>query len=696
MDMQKVGKFIQAERKARNMSQRDLGDYLSVTDKAVSKWERGQSAPDTENLRNMALLFNCNMAEIVDGQRLDASHSSKLPTEEMPAPPTADPSGEVEVAFDFARTDCISPFLFGDNLEHTRDSVNGGISAQMLKNRKFVGKPGRFGCASDWYRIGEKAYLTFGEPYTRHAEGYKMKRALECNSQMITGYRTEPCGIGQGNLCIRAGKSYDFALVAKAFAETQVWVRLWDGVDLLWEGSLMVSPGDYARYPMTLCPKNGAVDAQLEITFTGPGTLWIGAVSLMPSDNFHGLRPDVIEGMKKIGMKLLRWPGGNFAGEYNWKDGLLPRDMRAPFQSYLWLETQPHTHGYDFHEMNVDDFIALCREIGAEPFITINPTWNTPEESAEWVEYCNASSDTPMGKLRADRGHPEPYRVQFWSLGNEFGYGHMEGANSPADYARIVGTHAKEMLRVCPGLTLCSSGSYPNADWANKSAKPLAGVAPLVSLHHYAAFPDYVDPARRKEEYEAFLQKVESEFLSRIVTLREQLGDHRLKISFDEWNAWYAWYRGGSVTEGIFAAALQNMFFRSADKYGISLVCHFESVNEGAMQVFPDRVKLSPTGMTFSLMKRHAGGMVRALAQDVTATEKEGVLTVTLLNRSFDREKGFTLPTLGEIESATLYSAEEVVAGSEFTESDLPFLRRAPHTTLTLPPHSIGEIVIAL
>lgn len=695
MDMQKVGKFIQAERKARNMSQRELGEYLSVTDKAVSKWERGLACPDTENLRNMALLWGCNMAEIVDGQRLDASHSSKLPMNESPAPQIADPSGDVEVAFDFTRTDCISPFLFGDNLEHTRDSVNGGISAQMIKNRKFVGKPGRFGCASQWYPIG-KGYFFFGEPYTRHGEGYKMKRMLECNSQGITGYHPSRYGIGQGDLSINAGVPYEFALVAKAFAPTAVSVELWDQMDLLWEGSITVEPGEFARYPLTICPKIGSPDAQLEITFREPGTLWIGAVSLMPEKNFHGLRPDVIEGMKEIGMKLLRWPGGNFAGEYNWKDGLLPRDMRAPFQSYLWLETQPHTMGYDFHEMNVDDFIALCREIGAEPFITINPTWNTPEESAEWVEYCNASPDTPMGKLRAERGHPDPYRVQFWSLGNEFGYGHMEGANSPADYARIVGSHAREMLRVCPGLTLCSSGSYPNADWANHSAKPLAGVAPLVSLHHYAAFPDYVDPARQKEEFEAFLQKVESEYLSRIITLREQLGDDNLKISFDEWNAWYAWYRRGSVTEGIFAAALQNMFFRNADRYGVSLVCHFESVNEGAMQVFPDRIKLSPTGRVFTLMKEHAGGMVRALAEDVTATEKEGVLTITLLNRSYDREKGFTLPTLGEIESATLYSAEEVVVGSEFTESDLPFLRRDPHTTLTLPPHSIAQIVIRL
>ncbi|MBR5869279.1 MAG: hypothetical protein IKZ21_07510, partial [Clostridia bacterium] len=195
-----------------------------------------------------------------------------------------------------------------------------------------------------------------------------------------------------------------------------------------------------------------------------------------------------------------------------------------------------------------------------------------------------------------------------------------------------------------------------------------------------------------KEEYEAFLQKVETEYLWRIIALRDQLGDGNLKISFDEWNAWYAWYRGGSVTEGIFAAALQNMFFRNADPYGVSLVCHFESVNEGAMQVFPDRVKLSPTGVTFSRMKRHAGGMIRALEEDVTATEKDGVLTVTLLNRSFDREKCFTLPIPGEVVSTTLLTSDDVVAGSEFVEAPL-VIRDG---VLILPPHSIGEVVMEL
>lgn len=127
-------------------------------------------------------------------------------------------------------------------------------------------------------------------------------------------------------------------------------------------------------------------------------------------------------------------------------------------------ETQPFTHGYDMHEIDTDDFIALCREIGAEPFLTINAAWDSPEVCAAWVEYCNGPAESKYGRLRAQRGHQEPYNVKWWSLGNEMGYGHMEGANTPDGYASLVETHARAMLKVTPDLKFVSSGPYPNQE----------------------------------------------------------------------------------------------------------------------------------------------------------------------------------------------------------------------------------------
>ena len=606
-------------------------------------------------------------------------------------------SRPVTVEFDLDSTKILSPLYFGDNLEHTRDCVNSGISAQMLKNRKFIGKPDRLGCALGWDRIGSNAHfhLHFEHGYTRHGEGYSMTRAHECQGQIIINYDTAPAGIGQSGLFLRGGERYRFSLAAKVFKPVTVQVALLasDGTVLARE-EILAEDSSYALYETALVPGADEENGRLEVTFAGENTMTVGAVSLMSADNFRGMRWDVIGKMKELGIRFLRWPGGNFSGEYHWKDGLLPRDQRAPVQSYLWIETQPHTWGYDFHEINTDDFLCLCEEIGAEPFITINPTWNTPQDSADWVEYCKGEASTPYGALRAKNGRVEPYHVKFWSLGNEFGYGHMEGTNGPGEYAAAVRLHAEKMLSVSPDLRLCSSGPYPDGAWAEQSAKALSDVAQVVSLHHYAEYPMYIDPDKREQEYYGFISKPDTEYLPRIQQLRQQLGDD-LTISFDEWNAWYAWYPHGSVTEGIFAAHLLNMMYRNAEKYGVSQICHFESVNEGAMLVTRDKAELMPTGQAIASMADHAGGRILALQEDVTVTEKDGIITCTLLNRSYAEDKTFHLPKVGAIAGGKLLSGNGVVVGSRFAEGTLTVEEKEDYL-VTLPKHSIAVVKIVM
>ncbi len=587
----------------------------------------------------------------------------------------------------------VSPLLFGDNLEHTRGCINGGLSAEKIRNRKFVGKPARFGYAHEWYPIGEKTIFSFGESYTRHAEGYRMQRSHEMNAQYITNYFMETGGIGQKDLYFKGNTDYVFTIAVKAFNETNVKVRIASHSGETYDEKMIrAETGDFKEKSILLYAPKEDFEGRIEISFDTIGTIMIGAVSLMEADNFRGMRKDVIEKMKELGIKLLRWPGGNFAGEYNWKDGLLPRNMRAPLQSYLWLETQPHTYGYDFHDINTDDFIALCREIGAEPFITLNPTWNTPEESAQWVEYCNGDENTEYGALRAKNGHNEPYNVKFWSLGNEAGYGHMEGANTADAYQKAVRKHAEKMLEVTPDLTLCSSGPYPNEEWAKYSAYALSDVAKAVSLHYYAHFPEFIDPEKKKEEYEALVGRVEEHCLPFIKTLREQLGDSDVAISFDEWNAWYAWYRKGSVAEGMFAASFMNMIIENAEKYGVKMCCHFESVNEGAIQVTPDKALMSATGQVISAMNAHAGGKICAIGKDIVSTCKGGVVTTTLINRAFDEEKEFIIQNAGETIGAYAYTSDDVVPGTVFEVKELPVKHEKGGITVALPPHSFAQI----
>lgn len=697
MDLTKIGTFIMQQRKMANLTQEKLAKMLNVTDKAVSKWERGLSFPDTSLLSSLAVILKCSVSELLAGERQNVQSSHKLISHEEYKNQVKGRSDMEKIIFIMGDRRVVSPYLFGENLEHTRNSVHAGLSAEMLENRKFAGKPGnRKGCASQWTPIGERAYFIFDEyePYTRHAKDYHMNRMLECNAQRITlFYPGESAGIGQGGLTVEKDKEYQFEIAVRAAEEMELNIRLLDrdGEELAAGKVEVEGKKEYAEKSLLLKPDKDCEDAALTITFDKKGTVFIGAVSLMPADNFRGMRRDVVEALRKLGIRILRWPGGNFAGEYNWKDGLLPRNMRAPLQSTLWLETQPYSMGFDFHEINIDDFAMLCKEIGAEPYITINPAWNTPEESAQWVEYCNGDATTEYGRLRMERGYGEPYNVKFWSLGNEFGYGHMEGANTPAEYAKVVKEHAQAMLKVTPSLKLCSSGPYPDKDWCQNAAKPLATISKMVSLHRYAKYPDYIDEAFYKQEYEKLLESVEENY-NLAKELRRDLDDDSIRISFDEWNAGPAWWHPENVSDSIYMALMFHMFIMEAEELGIDVVCHFEAVNEGCMYVEKTNTRLTPMGHALSIVSQHAGGSLLYASRNVIASEKEGKVTVTLVNPSYDEQKEYHIPAHGKQCRGLLYSSDSVLPYSEFDVRKIACEVQDDTYALFMPPHSIAIV----
>ena len=149
MHLEKIGAFIKEERKKLNLSQGALGERLFVTDKAVSKWERGLSCPDIEILREMALLFSCTISDILEGKRRATTAQCYKESAAAATGNDENWSDEVTVAFDHQSSKLISPLLFGDNLEHTRGCIYGGLSAELLRNRKFASLPGRYGCAHE-------------------------------------------------------------------------------------------------------------------------------------------------------------------------------------------------------------------------------------------------------------------------------------------------------------------------------------------------------------------------------------------------------------------------------------------------------------------------------------------------------------------------------------------------------------------
>lgn len=609
---------------------------------------------------------------------------------------------------DLRSTSELSPYVFGHNLEHTRAAVNGGLSAQMLRNRKFAGKPSRNeGVCAEWSGIGEKTlFQQISLSYTKHIGNPGMNRSNEIRSQSVQNLTDgQVAGIFQKGLSLKKGETYEMRTVTRVSSPLTLKVELTDkdGARVYATKSLELKPAeDWVVSEFDLTSSADDKEASVRYTFGEKAEVIFGALSMMPKDNFHGMRSDVVANLKAIGPRLLRWPGGNFAGEYRWKDGLLPVDQRGPLQAATEIETQPYTYGYDFHEIDTDDFVALCREVGAEPMITINIAWSSPEESAQWVEYCNGGEDTEYGKLRAQRGHKEPYNVHFWSLGNEMGYGHMEGPAGPEGYAELAGKHADAMLKVTPDLELCSSGPYPSDNWAVHSAAPLADKVRYISLHHYAGGSrQFTSPENIRKSYEEITSSVQGNIdLAKRMRASLDATGKKLHISFDEWNQWYSWYRPSCVTEGIYAARTMHFYISESASLDIPIVCYFQPVGEGAILITPEGSRLTANGQIFEMMKAHQDGRVCKVSGNddysTVATVKDGVLTISLINAAYDTDREFSFALKGKVLEATLYSSEDVTPYSYFETSLLEVKAGRKDIKTVLPPHSVALIKLAI
>ncbi|MBE7039059.1 MAG: hypothetical protein E7404_09190 [Ruminococcaceae bacterium] len=604
---------------------------------------------------------------------------------------------DMEIVFDENNSIEVSPFLFGTNLEHSRRCITTGLSAQMIKNRKFAGVPMcSTGCAHEWYPLGEKVFCSLGKPYTRHFDKRTMNKMFECNSQDIYSfYNSDMSGVVQHDINLKKDTEYEFRIVTRVVEDIDIDISFTNryGDITYYKNTLKLNPSEWHTNTFNLSINQTLEDIDLRISFKGKGFVSLGAVSLMPADNFYGMRKDVIKLLKDMGVKMIRWPGGNFAGDYRWKDGFLPSDMRAPIQSYL-ARTQRESEGYDFHEINTDEFIKLCEEIGAEPFISINPKWDTPKSSAQWVEYCNGDISTKYGKLRIESGNEKPYNVEFWGIGNEYGWKHMEGLRTPKSYCKAAISHSKAMLDVSPNLKLCAAGPYPNKEWADAFEKELKNYMNMLSLHTYTnyahALLDLESEDKIREYYYDLVFSAEK-FEKFFVEMRSLIKNDT-QISFDEWNIWYAWFRPSSVLNGICVARIMHMILKNAKKMNLATSCYFEMINEGAIDVGVHSATLTPVGKVFEIMKNHCFGKVKYADFDAFVTEKAGEITATLVNASLENERTFKLPVGKEILLAELYTSDSPMPCSEFVIKKASVQKNSNNYKITVPKHSIAIV----
>lgn len=616
-------------------------------------------------------------------------------------------------------TSTISPLLFGHNLEHTRRAVWQGLSAELLANRKFCGEPGHQGVATQWYSIGPDTTIFRLESslsaYAQH-EGVDLASRGSCDfsvqQQKIQNCRTgQKCGIGQADVTLIASTAYAGFLALRSDRLLRVAVRLTDqpGRRIYFSRSFAIRPGAWREISFRFTPRHSDQHARIEITFDRLGTLLVGAASLLPARNFHGLRSDIIEHLQDISTTLLRWPGGNFAGDYRWKDGLLPVHQRGGLKGFF-DQTLRYTNDYDTHEIGIDDFIALCQKLDAAPFITINISLETPQNAADWVEYCNGSAKTRWGKVRALRGHPEPYNVKYWSLGNEAGYGHMKGPNRLIDYVRMAHECATAMRGVDPSIELVASGTwFPG--WAKKVPSRSYADFEHVSYHWYVNPPmnDVLD--RDVKRNLRRIANVSDLNLERLRELRKTLDrkaprGRRPGISYDEWNMWYCWNRRPMVVDAVYATAELHMICRNAQELGLSIGAYFQPVNEGAILVTPEGSELSTIGQVFELLRPHQDARLITLPYqagsplDTLATLSRDGRTahVSIVNRSFDRPQTLNLKLPGQKATMLQFTPDADPACAVRFRSAQRYVSPASPGCwrLELPPFSVTRLTVPL
>lgn len=560
-------------------------------------------------------------------------------------------TGNIQVTIDATKVGVpINPMVFGGYMEPATTAV----WAEMLSDRKFAKPvvpppPASEQPASGFFRFRGEPFRPVGPAGTVDMDTKNPFVGKHSPRVKISG--SEPCGIQQSKLRVAKGKALVGRVHLAGDATAKVVVRLVWGAGA-GDSQTITIPAltpEFKKFDLKFTAAADSSDARLEILGTGSGAFRVGAASLMAADNVQGFRAGMIKVFKEEGFKMLKWPGGNFVSAYDYRDGLGDRDKRPPRVQPMWSD------GIESNDVGLHEFIALCRLVGAEPDLAIDSGFGSAREAAEQVEYCNGSVNTRMGKMRADNGHPEPFNVRWWCIGNEmygpWQYGHMSldqywvKHNYIVEAMRVVDPKIKVTLS---GASVCEKGIgaaekkgnfFPSiweppipdklpfefgstADWDGWLLANCADNTNLLSEHTYA-YPDLIYDAEKQSfvdvkdplQYRArrLANRIGGAFdaWDKYVEKMPSLKDKDIKFVFDEWGNRL---RGMAPTAGggfgrqtgmlvplSYALCLHEMF-RHSDKVGASCAT-------GGLRVLTDHtgegVGMASDGVVMKLIQTH-------------------------------------------------------------------------------------------
>lgn len=416
------------------------------------------------------------------------------------------------------------------------------------------------------------------------------------------------------------------------------------------------------------------------------GGIWVGKDSSIP--NVNGLRLDMIEKLKRISPSVIRWPGGCFAECYDWRDGI---GENRPIRPSWWTRDDGL---YESNEFGTHEFMELCALVGAEPYLAVNVTSQTPMDARAWIDYCNSPADaTTLAKEREKNGSKEPFDVKFIGVGNEnWGGG---GTMCAQQYAWEYRKYATVLRNIAPKAKLIAGGAnYHSINWAKtflESIKEGYGTPVQVdglSFHYYFTGGDDVD--FNEGGWNGLIsnaQKTEEHIKELVGLLTEHGKLGQIKLYIDEWGTMYGsgvdakeknqLFRQQATMRDAAATALTlNIFNKYCNVVEMANIAQLTNCLSSLFLTDGEKCIETPIYHVFDMFKAHQGAKAvfcESCDGDVSASAsyKDGKLLLTLANLSYSEDKELYID-LADIRAdqatLTLLSSNDLKARNDFDD----------------------------